>query len=122
MVHRNSQLKMKNRQAPSMLSRFGSPAQTFEMNEISLARQKGYLQNPPNKLKQKLDLYGIKYRIGFYDGVKRVAVIASENLWFVTTIQNGFDYFCKVIYENCSDWNGVCRFVKCDTLGAKALC
>ena len=39
-----------------------------------------------NKLKQKLDLYGIKYRIGFYDGVKRVAVIASENLWFVTTM------------------------------------
>ena len=26
-----------------MLSRFGSPTQTFEMNEISLARQKGYL-------------------------------------------------------------------------------
>ena len=39
-----------------------------------------------NNLKQKLDLYRIKYRIGFYDGAKRVAVIASENLWFVTTM------------------------------------
>lgn len=39
-----------------------------------------------NNLKQKLDLYRIKYRIGFYDGAKRVAVIASENLWFATTM------------------------------------
>lgn len=39
-----------------------------------------------NQLKKRLDLCGIKHKIGFYDGVKRVAVVASEDLWFVTTM------------------------------------